>query len=889
MLTRLSLSVSHRIFLGFAAIVLLLIAASMVSVLRFNETADKFTEYLRLENQSREIVDLEIEFLSVLADFDRFHVSEEINVGEDAIAHFYSAQNMLQQQLLKMREDGQDVTILSEVDQNFERYESLLMEEMEAEIAAIMQKENYRETLNTLSAAMNDTLDGIQGTSDFLLVNAINGLEANIDELETMGRLLLSLTTDAGIVEHAVSVRETEAQLDELLGQSSLQIPALAVATLRDVKTALGALRTLNPMLREAWRAIEPDRTVVLSNMARQIIRSFEDAVDEQTHALESLGEAGQEGALETRNQIIIISVLAVILGTIASWIVSRSVVNPLSKLTHAFARLAQNDGDVELPPARADEFGSMRNSVQAIRDAAEEASSFRKAMDASGAMVMVSDAEHRIHFLSRALAESFRINEITIRSSLPNFAADQIMGSTVDTFFKDADLQRAKLDKLSMRLEEKLSLGDKRFDLFISPVHNNKGVRVASVLEWVDVTSELSLQQDIDSVIRGAIEGDFSNRVAAKSDSAVLSRIGTNVNALIELFDEGIQALQSTIGQMSEGDLSVRMAGDFKGAFGTLENNLNKTVTRLEELVGDIQITSQEINANTVTIADDARALSQRTESQAASLEETAATMEEMSSTIRNNAENAQTATGLASDTERNADQGGTVVREAVNAMARIEESSEKMSQIISVIDSIAFQTNLLALNAAVEAARAGDAGKGFAVVASEVRTLAQRSGEAAKDIKELIQFSSTHVTEGVELVHKTGDALGAIIGSIGKVNGAITDITAMSKEQATGVDEISSALSEMDGMTQKNAAMAEQSASRAGLLAEKANSLSDLVKFFRTGKDVKPAIQPSMKAESALSVGISSHDQFSAISTAMPAEGIDGNTALDPGWKEF
>jgi methyl-accepting chemotaxis protein len=504
--------------------------------------------------------------------------------------------------------------------------------------------------------------------------------------------------------------------------------------------------------------------------------------------------------------------------------------------------------------------------------------------MESSGAMVMVADAEHRIHFLSRALSDHFLKSEQEIRKSLPDFRADQVIGSTIDAFHQDMQEQRAMLDKLEHRHHAKIALGRARFDVMFSPVFSKSGTRVGSVVEWADVTEQLAMQQDIDGVIRGAIAGDFTQRVEAKAEGAILTRMGNNVNTLLGAFEDGISSLQSTIGQMAEGDLAVRMDGEYQGAFEILQTDLNRTVARLEELVSDIQITSQEINSNTVTIAEDARSLSQRTESQAASLEETAATMEEMSSTIRNNAENAQTATGLAATTEHRADEGGAVVRDAVTAMARIEESSEKMSQIIAVIDSIAFQTNLLALNAAVEAARAGDAGKGFAVVASEVRTLAQRSGEAAKDIKELIQFSSTHVTEGVALVHKTGDALGAIIDSIGKVNSAITDITAMSKEQATGVDEISSALSEMDGMTQKNAAMAEQSASRAGLLADKANALTELVRFFRTGKETAKSTFPEES-----SVPKAPKPTLSRETDPVLRLPYDGNAALDPSWKEF
>ncbi|MEM6904861.1 MAG: methyl-accepting chemotaxis protein, partial [Pseudomonadota bacterium] len=235
--------------------------------------------------------------------------------------------------------------------------------------------------------------------------------------------------------------------------------------------------------------------------------------------------------------------------------------------------------------------------------------------------------------------------------------------------------------------------------------------------------------------------------------------------------------------------------------------------------------------------IATGATELSGRTESQAASLEETAATMEEMTASIKANAESADRAKSISSDAAARATRGGEVVEETVTAMGLIETGSGKISEIITVIDSIAFQTNLLALNAAVEAARAGDAGKGFAVVASEVRTLAQRSAEAAKDITQLISESTRQVSDGVQLVNRTGEALREIVEAVDAVAGTVEEISAATREQSTGVSEISASVSQMDQMTQQNSTMAEGSASASKSLETQGVELANLLGFFKVG----------------------------------------------------
>lgn len=298
---------------------------------------------------------------------------------------------------------------------------------------------------------------------------------------------------------------------------------------------------------------------------------------------------------------------------------------------------------------------------------------------------------------------------------------------------------------------------------------------------------------------------------------------------------DRGIHECTAVLGALSEGDLTRRMELTYQGTFKDIKEALNTTVDRLFDMVVSMHEAAGTIATATAQIATGNSDLSSRSEQQASALEETAASMEELSSTVRQNAGNAQQANQLAGKAREIAASGGAVVADAVGAMSRIEGSSTKIGDIVGMIDEIAFQTNLLALNAAVEAARAGDAGKGFAVVAQEVRNLAQRSASASKEIKGLIATSTGEVKQGAELVKSAGQTLDNIQGAINRVADIMADIAAASQEQASGIDQVNAAISQMDEMTQRNAALVEEVAAAAHSLEDQSQNLNQQIGFFR------------------------------------------------------
>ena len=306
------------------------------------------------------------------------------------------------------------------------------------------------------------------------------------------------------------------------------------------------------------------------------------------------------------------------------------------------------------------------------------------------------------------------------------------------------------------------------------------------------------------------------------------------------------VGSIGAALARLAAGDLTFRIDAALPPAYERLRADLNAALTELQNLVQGIADNTSGLRFGSEEIARAAEDLSRRTEQQAASLEETAAALDEITATVRTTAEGARRARDVVSRTKADAEHSGDIVSQAVAAMSGIEASSQQIGQIIGVIDEIAFQTNLLALNAGVEAARAGDAGRGFAVVASEVRALAQRSAEAAKEIKSLISTSAQQVGAGVRLVGETGQALARIVGQVAEINGVVVDIAASAQEQATGLQEVNSAVNQMDQVTQQNAAMVEQSNAAARELASQTEDLIRLTRRFQLGGTLPAGVVP-------------------------------------------
>ena len=511
----------------------------------------------------------------------------------------------------------------------------------------------------------------------------------------------------------------------------------------------------------------------------------------------------------EARRTLVLCAVLSVLaaIALIAAlgWWIRRSVIRPVVDAANVARAVASGSLDPRIQVRSGDEIGQLGNAMLAMT------STLKGVIAAQGEMAERHDAGQL----------SFRMDD----GAFPGEYGRMVRGT--NTLVASHIAVKMRLVEIMQRY----AIGDLSVDMDRLPGEK------AMLTDAMDATkANLSaINGEIKRLAQSAAAGDFSLRGDARKYQHDFHDMVAGLNRLMETTDANLADVSLLLQAIARGDLTARMEGDFHGVFARMRDDANATVAQLRDIVRHIQGASASIDTAAGEIASGNADLSRRTEQQAANLEETAASMEELTSTVRQNADSARQANQLAIGAASIASEGGATVSRVVATMSDIEQSSKKIAEIISVIDGIAFQTNILALNAAVEAARAGEQGRGFAVVASEVRALAQRSAEAAKEIKGLIGSSVERVDQGATLVAQAGGTMQEIVEAVRRVSDLMAEISAASQEQSTGIEQVNQTITHMDGVTQQNAAMVEQATAAAHSLQEQADDLAEVVAVFR------------------------------------------------------
>ncbi len=575
--------------------------------------------------------------------------------------------------------------------------------------------------------------------------------------------------------------------------------------------------------------------------------------VDRQANAASS----GARSTFKASSTLMVIMLLVGIVGGLAlAWFFARAIANAVGEAVRVANDVSAGKLDGKIDTSRQDEVGQLLTAMQRMQTQVQSVIAAQSEMAARHDEGQISYRMDDSAFPGEYGRMVRDTNTLVAAHIAVKMRAVGIMRR-----YADGDLSE-DMDRLP---------GEKAF--------------ITETLDACKATLS-AINGEIKRLAMAASAGDFSQRGDVDKYRHDFRDMVGGLNHLMETTDGNLAEVSELLKAIARGDLTARMEGDFHGVFASMRDDANATVAQLTDIVGRIQEASGSINTAAGEIASGNLDLSRRTEQQAANLEETAASMEELTSTVRQNAESARQANQLSIGAASVASQGGEVVGKVVTTMRDIEQSSKKIADIISVIDGIAFQTNILALNAAVEAARAGEQGRGFAVVASEVRTLAQRSANAAKEIKGLIETSVDKVADGSKLVNQAGATMGEIVASVQRVTDIMAEISAASQEQSAGIEQVNQTITQMDETTQQNAALVEEASAAARSMEEQAQALSESVSVFKLHAQAPAAPLATAKPAKAAPAAASTRPAVARSSAPAPLE-----PALADGddWQEF
>jgi methyl-accepting chemotaxis protein len=528
-----------------------------------------------------------------------------------------------------------------------------------------------------------------------------------------------------------------------------------------------------------------------------------------------------------------------------------RSIVRRLDATMSHFGKISQGNYNTLIEIKGRDEVSKVMAALKSMqiklgfdvaeaKRTADENLRIKIALDNVSTGVILADNDRNIIYVNKSVLNMFGQAEADIRKQIPNFSVGNLVGTNLDHFHKVFKHQLLHSDAVTGSSTVNVEMADSFMEVVVTPVITPEGKPIGSVAEWLDRTSEVLVEKEVAVILISAVMGDFSKRIVMQGKTGFFRELSESINQLMQTTECAINEAARVFNVLSHGDLGVRITNHYSGTLGELKEDANSMVDDLNNIIGQIKDVAESIHTAVKEIASGNTSLSRRTEEQATSLEQTSASMKELISIVQQNSDNAKHAGELAVSASDTAGKGVIVIGQVVKMMEGINESSRKIVEIISVIDSIAFQTNILALNAAVEASRAGEQGRGFAVVAGEVRNLAQRVAAAAGEIKSLIGDSVEKVEDGGQLVIQAGLTIEDIANSIHGVTAIMSKIGAASVKQTSGIEQVNLSLGQMNDVTEKNAALVKQAATATESLEEQTQHLTVTVAHFKMDGDI-------------------------------------------------
>jgi len=728
-------------------------------------------------------------------------------------------------------------------------------ESLEADVKALTERSEsamnaFEDGGRTLQQSGNATVYELQKVLDsalsetYPLLKAAYRLRSRIDAMHEVARVA------AGESSSALIPKLTEEFAKLLKGAQDLrrQVEARGNAEVKERALAMASSLSQVEQLALGDKGLLPSRSQALAaaNQAsvttQELTKRFAglQTALQQIHLLAAdlnadAAKTSRQGVNTALYSTLIIVLGGVVIALVLGVLMARGISRPLASMTGVMARLARGDQDAQIPAlGRSDEIGEMARSLTVIRDTGVRAARVQTALDNAASIVLMADGDGRVIHANKAAQQYFLEIAADMRRIDASFDPRRLDALQIADLFADRTAARGRLASLSETYQERVAIGNRQVTLTLNPVLNDSGGRLGTVVEWVDVTEQIAIESEVANLVEAAAAGDFSQRIETAGKTDFMLRLSQGINGLAGTIAAALDEIVGMMSALSKGDLSKRIQGEYSGDLKRLKTDSNATAAKLAEVVGEVVTGMEMIKTAMAQLSEGSSDLSTRTEEQVSSLEEMAAAIRQMAVTVKQNAENAQQANLLVAAARSTAEGGGNVAAAAVTAVGEIQSSSKRIAEIVGMIDEIAFQTNLLALNAAVEAARAGDAGRGFAVVAAEVRTLAQRSSQASKEIKGLIGTSNKNVEKGVALVNKAGTALGEIVTSVKQVADIVSTIATASAEQSTGVQEVDDSVSQMEAVTQKNAALVEETTAALGAVDRQVEDLAGVAAFF-------------------------------------------------------